>query len=109
MSSDVNEGAPNTAPVLDWAGDYDIFDHQYITDPFGIWDELRQTCPMAHTDRWGGSWLPTRYADVYAIAHDVENFPSGNGISVVPLIEPGTGDDTGAQQAPAVSAVSRGD
>lgn len=104
MSSDVNEGAPNTAPVLDWAGDYDIFDHQYITDPFGIWDELRQTCPMAHTDRWGGSWLPTRYADVYAIAHDVENFPSGNGISVVPLIEPGTGDDTGAQQAPVLTS-----
>ncbi|MDO8364366.1 MAG: cytochrome P450 [Actinomycetota bacterium] len=76
-----------SAPVNDWAGDYDIFDPQYIADPYGIWAELRQTCPMAHTDRWGGSWLPTRYADVYAIAHDIEKFPSGNGISVVPLID----------------------
>ncbi|MDO8391797.1 MAG: cytochrome P450 [Actinomycetota bacterium] len=74
-----------STPVNDWATDYDIFDPQYIADPFGIWDELRQTCPMAHTDRWGGSWLPTRYADVYAIAHDTEKFPSGNGISVVPV------------------------
>ncbi len=73
----------------DWASDYDIFDSQYVSDPYGIWDELRQTCPMAHTDRWGGSWLPTRYADVYAIAHDIETFPSGNGISVVPIVDMG--------------------
>jgi hypothetical protein len=78
---------PKTAPVLDWGTDYDIFDPQYVSDPYGIWDQLRQTCPIAHTDRWGGSWLPTRYADVNEIAHDIENFPSGNGISVVPLID----------------------
>ncbi|MEQ1701612.1 MAG: hypothetical protein ABMA25_16000, partial [Ilumatobacteraceae bacterium] len=104
MSTDSNDGAAVTAPVLDWATDYDIFDPQYISDPFGIWDELRETCPMAHTDRWGGSWLPTRYADVYDIAHDVEKFPSGNGISVVPLIVPETGEDAGGQQAPVLTA-----
>ena len=98
------DGAPITAPVLDWATDFDIFDPQYVEDPYGIWDALRETCPMAHTDRWGGSWLPTRYADVYAIAHDVQNFPSGNGISVVPLIVPGAADDQGAQQAPVLTA-----
>jgi len=102
--SDTSYQAPVTPPVLDWASDYDIFDPEYIANPFGIWDELRETCPMAHTDRWGGSWLPTRYADVYAIAHDVEKFPSGNGISVVPLIVPETGEDTGAQQAPVLTA-----
>ena len=59
MSTDVNDGAAVTAPVLDWASDYDIFDPQYISDPFGIWDELRQTCPMAHTDRWGGKAAKT--------------------------------------------------
>jgi cytochrome P450 len=104
MGTDINDGAAVTEPVLDWATDYDIFDPQYISDPFGIWDELRETCPMAHTDRWGGSWLPTRYADVYDIAHNVETFPSGNGISVVPIIAPETGDDQGAQQAPVLTA-----
>ena len=89
MTSEITQGAPVTAPVHDWASDYDIFDAQYIADPYGIWDELRQARPMAHTDRWGGSWLPTRYADVYEIAHDINNFPSGNGISVVPIVDMG--------------------
>ncbi|MEN9802032.1 MAG: hypothetical protein RLZ37_1157 [Actinomycetota bacterium] len=71
-------------PVSDWASDYDIFDLDYINDPYRIWAELRPTCPIAHSDRWGGSWLPTRYEDVTAIARDIETFPSGNGIAVVP-------------------------
>ncbi len=103
MSSEIlhdEHGAPITAPVHDWATDYDIFDPGYVTDPYGIWDELRQSCPMAHTDRWGGSWLPTRYADVYAIAHDIEKFPSGNGISVVPLVDPTIDDDSVPANAP---------
>ncbi len=87
MSNDTSTGAPVTPPVTDWASDYDIFDPQYVADPYGIWDELRESCPMAHSNRWGGSWLPTRYADVYAIAHDIEKFPSGNGISVVPMVD----------------------
>jgi len=76
-------GGPG-APVSDWATDYDIFDPAYVNDPFGIWDELRERCPIAHSDRWGGSWLPTRYADVTAIARDIETFPSGGGIAVIP-------------------------
>ncbi len=71
-------------PVTDWASDYDILDPDYIASPYAIWDELRQTCPIAHTDRWGGSWLPTTYADVTEMARDIDRFPSGNGISVMP-------------------------
>lgn len=77
-------GPADLVPVADWATDYDIFDPQYVNDPYGIWETLRQTCPIAHTDRWGGSWLPTTYEDVTAIARDIETFPSGNGIAVVP-------------------------
>ncbi|CAB4880854.1 unannotated protein [freshwater metagenome] len=83
-----------TPPVQNWATDYDIFDPAYVTDPYGIWAELREVCPIAHTDRWGGSWLPTRYADVTEIARDIERFPSANGISVVPVL--GIGDSAGA-------------
>ena len=75
---------PDSVPVADWASDYDIFDPAYVNDPFPIWDDLRQRCPIAHSDRWGGSWNPTRYADVTAIARDIEKFPSGGGIAVVP-------------------------
>ena len=87
-------GQPSTAPVADWATDYDIFDPSYVADPYGIWAELRSACPIAHTDRWGGSWLPTRYADVTEIARDIDRFPSGNGISVVPVL--GAGSNEGA-------------
>ncbi len=99
-----NDAGPHTEPVTDWASDYDIFDPQYVNDPYGIWDELRETCPMAHTDRWGGSWLPTRYEDVYAIAHDIETFPSGNGISVVPMLPVGDDADPGHIPAPVLTS-----
>lgn len=76
-------------PVRDWSTDYDIFDARYVEDPFAIWDELRASCPVAHTDRWGGSWMPTRYADVTALAHDVAHFSSRE-VGVLPAA---AGDD----------------
>ncbi|MGD0380464.1 MAG: cytochrome P450 [Acidimicrobiales bacterium] len=65
-----------TAPVTEWGSDFDVLDPDYVADPFGIWDELRTSCPIAHTDRRGSTWLPTRYDDVTAIAHDIEHFSS---------------------------------
>jgi cytochrome P450 len=63
-------------PVTDWATDWDHLDPQWVDDPYPIWAELRQTCPVAHTDRFNGVYLPTRYADVRAIAYDTEHFSS---------------------------------
>jgi len=65
-------------PVKDWTTDYDIFSPEYIKNPFPIWDEVRGTCPIAHTDRWGGSFMPTRYEDLFNIARDIEHFSSRN-------------------------------
>ncbi len=42
------------------------------------------TCPVAHTDRRGSTWLPTRYQDVVDLAHDIEHFSSTE-ISVIPF------------------------
>jgi cytochrome P450 len=72
----------------DWATNYDIFDPTYIAEPYPIWDELRQRCPVAHTDEYKGSWLPTTYEDITAIAHDVEHF-SSRVVSVVAPVEEG--------------------
>ena len=63
-------------PVTDWATDFDHTDDQWAADPYPIWEELRQTCPVAHTERYGGAWLPTRFADVSAVAYDTERFTS---------------------------------
>jgi len=62
--------------VNDWTTDYDILDPEYVVHPYAVWDDLREGCPVAHSDRWGGSWMPTRYADVFAAAHDVTHFSS---------------------------------
>ena len=63
-------------PVTDWARDFDLGDPQYEADPYVIWDELRESCPIAHTERRGGAFLPTTYDDVAAIAYDTEHFSS---------------------------------
>jgi cytochrome P450 len=73
-----------TAPVTDWTHDFDVMEEGYIADPFPIWDEMRATCPIAHTDRRTSSWMPTRYEDVTAIAHDIEHFSSLE-VSVIPF------------------------
>jgi cytochrome P450 len=65
-----------TDPVSDWATDFSHFDPQWYADPYPIQDDLRQRCPIAHTDRFGGAWLPTRYEDVAAIAYDTDHFSS---------------------------------
>jgi cytochrome P450 len=63
-------------PVQDWATDFDHLDPKWVNDPFPIWDDLRQRCPIAHTDRFMGVYLPTRYEDVRAVAYDPEHFSS---------------------------------
>jgi cytochrome P450 len=85
----------STAPVSDWARDFDVLDPRYIADPFSIWHDLRSACPVAHTDRRGSNWLPTRYEDVTAIAHDIEHFSSLK-VAVIPVLdEDGSGPGDG--------------
>jgi cytochrome P450 len=73
------EGTRNeivTGPVADWATDFSHLEPEWAADPYPIQDDLRQRCPIAHTGRFGGGWLPTRYEDVAAIAYDTERFSS---------------------------------
>jgi cytochrome P450 len=63
-------------PVTDWTSDWDFLDPRWIEDPFPIWDELRQHCPIAHTERFDGVYLPTRYQDIRDIAYDTATFSS---------------------------------
>ncbi len=65
-----------TGQVSDWATDFSHLEPEWSADPYPIQDDLRQRCPIAHTGRFGGGWLPTRYEDVAAIAYDTEHFSS---------------------------------
>src|SRR5204863_4531712 len=50
-----------TGPVADWATDFSHLEPEWAADPYRIQDDLRQRCPIARTERFGGGWLPTRY------------------------------------------------
>lgn len=63
-------------PVADWATDFDHADPDYNRHAHEIWADLRGRCPVAHTERYGGTWLPVTAADVSRIAYDTEHFTS---------------------------------
>src|SRR4029079_11629074 len=65
-----------TGPVSDWAADFSHLEPAWAADPYPIQDAPRQLCPIAHTERFGGGWLPTSYEDVAAIAYDTDHFSS---------------------------------
>ena len=91
--------------VTDWATDYDIFDPEYVRNPYPVWNELRDKCPIAHSERWGGSWMPTRYEDLFAIAQDFRHFSSRE-VLVAPIAPPpgAEGDQFYGVRAPPISS-----
>jgi hypothetical protein len=83
--------SPNKRPpVVDWATDFDHTDSEWIADPYPIWDKLRRTCPVAHSNRYGGTWLPVRHEDIAAVAYDTDHFTSRS--VVVSEVRPGPDD-----------------
>ena len=64
-------------PVTDWANDFDHTDPVWAADPYPIWADIRSSgCPVAHSERYGGVWLPTSHEDISAIAYDTDHFTS---------------------------------
>ena len=63
-------------PVQSWETDWDHADPAYNQNAHQIWDQLRGECPVAHTNRYGGAWLPVSHADVSAVARDTDHFSS---------------------------------
>lgn len=63
-------------PVEDFATDFDHTDEAWVADPYPIMDDLRERCPIAHSDRYGGLWAPMTHEAVSAIANDTEHFTS---------------------------------
>ncbi len=63
-------------PVSDWANDFDHTDPVWAANPYPIWDELRETCPIPHTERYGGAWIPLTHDLVTEVAYDTDHFSS---------------------------------
>ena len=88
-------------PVADWATDFDHMHPAYNANAPEVWDELRERCPVAHSPRYGGTWLPVRHEDVSAIAYDTEHFSSED--VVVKRIKP-TGESRPYGGAPPITS-----
>ncbi|ODU02816.1 MAG: hypothetical protein ABS81_16405 [Pseudonocardia sp. SCN 72-86] len=69
------------------ADGYDLFSPEYRADPTPTWDAVRSGgCPVAHSDRWGGSYMLARYEDIRDAARDPERF-SSRGVEVAGPLE----------------------
>jgi len=56
---------------------YDLYEGAYAEDPRAMWKAMREGgCPVAHSDMYGGSWLPVRYEDMREIAQHPESYSS---------------------------------
>src|SRR3546814_5177748 len=76
-------------PVTDWATDFDLMDPDYVVHPEQRWTEQRNGgCPIAFTERRQRTWLPVRYEDLSAIAHDTDRFSSRDIVVVSPFEQP---------------------
>lgn len=67
---------PDRAPVNDWASDFDHLSDAWAERMPEILADLRERCPVAHTDRFFGAYLVTRYEDISEVAHDTTTFSS---------------------------------
>ena len=54
--------------------DWDPLDPETLRDPHATYADLRERCPVAYTDRWGGFWTLTRYEEIVAVAADSKGF-----------------------------------
>ena len=80
--------ADDYGPVADPRTDFDHADPAYNPNAPEVWKELREGgCPVAHSDRYGGMWVPITDDTVTEVAYDTENFTSRS--VVVSVARPG--------------------
>lgn len=62
--------------VSDWASDFDHLSEEWAARSPEILADLRQNCPVAHTERFHGAYLVSRYDDISEVAHNEAIFSS---------------------------------
>lgn len=61
------------------------FDHhspEFAADPWSVYARLREECPVAHSDAYGGFWVLSKYEDIRRVALDDHTFSSENGVVI---------------------------
>jgi cytochrome P450 len=81
----IKENAPDkTDVVARLLAAFDHWDLELAQDPFPVYDALREQCPVAHSGRYGGFFVLSRFADIENTARDHETF-SSHSLSVPPI------------------------
>src|SRR5215472_3256475 len=72
------------APLTDeWcAHQFDYLAPGFGVDPHEPLARMRSTCPVTHSDLYGGYWVLSRYDDVLRIAQDWETFSSAHSVTI---------------------------
>ena len=80
------------APVVD----FDHHSSKFNADPDAAWKELRETCPVAWSNHYGGFWVVSDYESNHEVLKHPEVFTSerwpeddGYGTSFIPKTTPG--------------------
>ncbi|MCP5025649.1 MAG: cytochrome P450 [Actinomycetia bacterium] len=74
--ADDTDSNTDQPPVTDWVNDWDWLDDQWGANAIDIWNDVRDQCPMATTERYGRAFMPVTMEGVSQVAHDTENFSS---------------------------------
>ncbi|MBN9112423.1 MAG: cytochrome P450 [Pseudonocardia sp.] len=70
---------------------FDFFDDAFSRDPAPTWGAMRDACPVAHSDHFGGHWIPTGYDTIRAVTLDTETYSSAD--ATVPAVPGATAAD----------------
>ncbi len=74
MAYDTDQSDSST--VTDWVNDWDWLDDQWGSNAIDIWNDVREQCPVAKTERYGRAFMPVTMEGVASAARDTENFSS---------------------------------
>jgi cytochrome P450 len=64
------------SPIDRLVQSFDHWDPDLAVDPYPVYRALRDRCPVAHSDEYGGFRVLSRYADIDAAAQDTATFSS---------------------------------
>jgi cytochrome P450 len=55
---------------------FHVFDPDIQADPFPLYNEIRERCPVGRSEQHGGHWIVSRYEDVEAVMRNWQDFSS---------------------------------
>lgn len=67
---------------------FDNHDPILVDDPYPLFAAMRERCPVARSDQYGGFWALTRYKEVVAANRDAKVFISRPGVTIPSIGNP---------------------